>query len=127
MTPDELRSRYREYLDICNRHELDMLTGYLAERIRVNETSRTRSEYVDDLAALFESFPDYRWILVRDVVEEHWIAVHLRDSGTRAGPFRGAPGDGALVTTDEFAIYHFTEQGLIEHVETTADNARLTS
>lgn len=127
MTPDELRARYRLYLDACNRHALDEIADHVAENVRVNGLVQTRAEYVDGLATLFMSFPDYHWTLARDVVEGRWLAVHLRDVGTRTGAFLTAPGDGLRVTTDEFAMYHFTDQGLIEHVEVTADNARLTS
>lgn len=125
MRPEEVRARYRAYLDVCNRHALDELPAYLAGQITVNGVPKSSVQYVKDLEALFASFPDYRWTIARTVVEERWLAVHLRDAGTRAGAFRGGPGDGTRVATDEFAIYHFDLDGLIEHVEVTADNARL--
>lgn len=125
MTPEELRARYEAYLSACNRHDLDDVLTHLAPSIVVNEENKTPGAYVEDLAALLRAFPDYHWTLVRAVVEDAWIAVHLKDRGTRRGSFLGAPGDGTEVSTDEFAIYHFDEQGRIEHIEVTADNARL--
>jgi predicted ester cyclase len=90
----------------------------------VNGLSRSRDEYVDDIVATIEVFPDYRWELVRAVVEGEWLAVHLQDTGRRAQPFLGAPGDGTRVETDEFNLYRVVD-GRIHEVEGTADNARL--
>src|SRR5690349_4666243 len=53
-------------------------------------------------------------------------AIHLRDTGTRAGDFLGAAGDGARVETDEFNVYRLID-GLMVELEGTADNARLSS
>lgn len=53
------------------------------------------------------------------------LAVHLHDTGTRRGPFGGAPGDGHTVATEEFAMYHLNELGRISEVEVTADDAPL--
>jgi len=79
----------------------------------------------EDLARLDDTFPDYRWRVQRTVFETPWLAVQLRDSGTRRGSFRAAPGDGAVVTTDEFALYRI-QDGRIHEVWVTADNERLT-
>lgn len=125
-TREQILERYAAYLDACNRHALDEVTGFLAPTVEVNGEPRTRQEYAEDLRALFAAFPDYRWELVRAVVEGAWLAVHLRDRGTRLGGFLGAPGDGSVVETDEFAMYCLDAQGRIAQVEVTADNARLT-
>jgi predicted ester cyclase len=69
-------------------------------------------------------FHDYRWRLVRAVVEGEWLAVHLHDVGTRSRPFLGAPGDGSRVETQEFDMYRII-RGRSREVEGTADNARL--
>ena len=90
----------------------------------VNGVTRSRREYVDDIKATIEVFPDYRWELRRAILEGEWIAVHLRDSGTRRGVFLRAAGDGRTVETDEFDMYRIVD-GLIVEVEGTADNARL--
>ena len=58
----------------------------------------------------------------RVVLEGDWLAVHLHDTGTRAGDFLGAGGDGAHVATDEFNMYRVVD-GLIVELEGTADNA----
>ena len=125
VTREQMIARYAAYLDVCNRHAWQDLAPFLADTVVVNGQARTRGEYAADLAELDETFPDYRWELRRAVVEGDWVAVHLRDFGTRTGTFRGVLGDGSQVETDEFDMYRFVD-GLIHEVEGTADNARLT-
>jgi predicted ester cyclase len=121
---DVIVSSYREYLDACNRRDWAGIESHLAETIIVNGRPRTRDQYVTDIRATIETFPDYEWSLVRAVVEGEWLAVHLHDVGTRRMPFLGAPGDGSHVKTEEFDMYRIVD-GRIHEVEGTADNARL--
>ncbi len=123
-TRDDIVSRYLAYLDACNSRAWEELRGCLAETVRVNGMPRTQDEYLSDLVATTKAFPDYRWRLIRAVVEGEWLAVHLHDVGTRRGPFRGAPGDDTRVETQEFDMYRILD-GRIHEVEGTADNARL--
>jgi predicted ester cyclase len=121
---DDTVSRYLAYLDACNRRAWEELRGYLAKTVLVNGLPRTQDEYLADLVTTTKSFPDYRWRLVRAVVEGEWLAVHLHDVGTRSGPFRSDPGDDTHVETQEFDMYRILD-GRIHEVEGTADNARL--
>lgn len=119
-----LIARYCAYLDACNDRDWDALVRFLADRVLVNGQEQTPEEYVSNVRATVEIFPDYRWELRRAVVEGEWLAIHLHDTGTRARPFLGAPGDNSAVETDEFDLYRIVD-GLIHEVEGTADNARL--
>lgn len=121
---DDVVRRYLDYLDACNRQAWGDLPGFLAETVLVNGRARTRPEYVADVVATTNIFPDYRWRLRRAVWDGEWLAVYLHDSGTRVLSFRGAPGDGTRVETAEFDMYRIVD-GLIHEVEGTADNARL--
>ena len=121
---DDVVRRYLDYLDACNRQAWGDLHNFLAGTVLVNGRARTRPEYVADVKATTNTFPDYRWELRRAVWDGEWLAVHLHDSGTRAGAFLSAPGDGTRVETDEFDMYRIID-GLILEVEGTADNARL--
>ena len=121
---DEVVRRYEEYIEACNRRDWRKLGTFVADSVLVNGSARSRSEYVADVIATTEAFPDYRWELRRVVLEGEWLAVHLHDTGTRRGPFLDAPGDGARVETDEFDMYHVVDRLIVE-VEGTADNARL--
>jgi predicted ester cyclase len=121
---DDIVSRYRAYLNACNTRAWQDIRGHLAETVLVNGIPRTQDQYLSDLAATTEVFPDYQWRLVRAVVEGDWLAVHLHDVGTRCGSFQGAPGDSTRVETQEFDMYRILA-GRIHEVEGTADNARL--
>lgn len=121
---DAFIRRYSDYLDACNRRAWDELRTFVADRVLVNGSTRTRREYVADVMATTAVFPDYRWELRRVVLEGEWLAVHLHDTGTRRGRFLDAPGDGTPVETDEFDMYRIVD-GLIVEVVGTADNARL--
>ncbi len=123
-THEDVISRYLDYLDACNRQAWGDLPGFLAETVLVNGQALTRPEYVADVEATTNIFPDYRWELRRAVWDGQWLAVHLHDSGTRVSAFRGSPGDGTRVETSEFDMYRITD-GLIHEVEGTVDNARL--
>jgi predicted ester cyclase len=117
-------SRYRGYLDACNRRSWDDVGSYLADSIRVNGRTRSRAEYLADILRTTTIFPDYRWELRRAVCEGEWLAVHLYDTGTRRREFLGADGDGTRAETDEFDMYRIVDDLIVE-VEGTADNARL--
>lgn len=101
------------------------LRPFIADEVVVNGEKKSPEEYVEDFAQLDDTFPDYRWRVQRTVFETPWLAVHLRDSGTRRGPFHAAPRDGTVVTSDEFALYRI-QDGRIHEVWVTVDNARLT-
>jgi predicted ester cyclase len=121
---DALVERYMGYNAICNHHTFDELAPYLAEIVLVNGTRRTVQEYIDDLFDVHRAFPDYRWEVQRTVHEGPWLAVHLRDTGTHLGPWRGTAPTGRPLSTDEFAMYRFEDDRIAE-VWVTADNARL--
>ncbi len=96
----EVIRRYLDYLDARTRHAWDELPPFLAETVLVNGQSRTQAEYVADLMATIDVFPDYSWDLRRALVDGQWLAVHLTAGGTRAGYFLWATGDGSRVQTD---------------------------
>ena len=121
---DELLDLYAGYLEACNRHAWDELSPRLADTVLVNGVSISRAEYMANLAALQDVFPDYQWRLKRAVVEPPWMAVHLETSGTRRRPFLDAPGDGTRVSSDEFVMYRIERLTIVE-LWGTADNARL--
>ena len=124
MAREEMINRYVAYLDACNRRAWHELGAFVAASVLVNGEELTQREYVAQVMATIEVFPDYRWELRRAIVEGEWLAVYLLDTGTRAKPFLNAPGDGARVSTDELDMYRVVD-GLICEVVGTVDNARL--
>jgi predicted ester cyclase len=124
VSPAELRSWYEDYLDICNRHDLESLRDLLAPDVRRAHRPRGVDAWLDDLAALLAAFPDYQWKRIALVVEGDRVAAHLRGRGTHRGPFRGVAATGRHVNVAEFAFYR-VERGRITEFAGTADDAEL--
>jgi predicted ester cyclase len=84
---DELLDLYGGYLEACNRHAWDELSPRLADTVLVNGVSISRAQYMANLNALQDVFPDCQWRLKRAVVEPPWLAVQLETSDpiSRAG------------------------------------------
>ena len=84
---DELLDLYAGYLEACNQHAWDELSPRLADTVLVNGVSISRAEYMANLNALQDVFPDCQWRLKRAVVEPPWLAVQLETSDpiARAG------------------------------------------
>jgi predicted ester cyclase len=66
---DGIVSRYLDYLDACNRRAWEEVRTYPADSVLVNGSPQTKDEYVSDLATTVEVFPNYRWRMLRAVVE----------------------------------------------------------
>ncbi|MDH2444570.1 ester cyclase [Amnibacterium sp. CER49] len=124
MSPAELRLWYEDYLDTCNRHDLDGLRDLLAPDVRRAHLPRGADAWLGDLDALFAAFPDYQWKRITLVVEGDRIAAHLRARGTHRGAFRGIPATGRHVNAAEFGFYR-VERGRIVEFAGTADDAEL--
>ena len=124
MSPDELRYWFEEYLDACNRHDLDALRGLIAPDVRRAGAPGGADAWVRDVEALLEAFPDYRWKRITVVVEGDRIAAHLRTRGTHRGPFRGLRPTGRHVGVAEFAFYRIVGGRVAEYAGTD-DGAEL--
>ena len=59
----------------------------VGEHLVVNGQVRTAEEYVADLHLVVDAFPDYEWAAQRLVIEDPWISVHFKDSGTHISPY----------------------------------------
>jgi predicted ester cyclase len=124
VSPAELRLWYEDYLDTCNRHDLDGLRELLAPDVRRAHLPRGADAWLDDLAALFAAFPDYQWKRIALVVEGARIAAHLRARGTHRGTFRGVAATGRHVNVAEFGFYRLEGDRIVEFAG-TADTAEL--
>jgi predicted ester cyclase len=124
MSDGNVLEMYTAYLAACNDRAWNAIAGFVHSSVLVNGVQRTRAQYVDDIRQTINIFPDYAWELRHAVEQKPWLAVHLRDKGTRHQAFLGAPGDLSPVETDEFAMYRITDRRIAE-LWGTADNARL--
>jgi len=112
---------YAEFLDACNRHDLDAIRGFLQPSVRRAHLPGGADAWLDDLADLFHAFPDWTWRVVQTVADDHRIAVHTRAGGTHTGPYRGQAPTRRHVNVAEFAIYRL-ENGLIAAATGSGDH-----
>jgi predicted ester cyclase len=108
MQPWELRAWFEEFLDACNRHDVDAIGEFLDPAVRRSHRPAGAKAWIDDLDELFRAFPDWRWRRILLVVEDDRVASHVRGSGTHRGAYRGIPAAGAHVNVAEFAFYRVT-------------------
>ncbi|TQJ31523.1 ester cyclase [Microbacterium sp. SLBN-146] len=114
MEPWELREWYVEFLDACNRHDLDAIRAFLDPDVRRAHLPRGADAWIDDLADLFAAFPDWRWRRIQLVVEDDRVAAHARGSGAQSGAYRGIPPTRRHVNVAEFAMYRIVEGRIVE-------------
>ncbi|QIG39652.1 ester cyclase [Microbacterium sp. 4R-513] len=114
MEPWEMREWYADYLDACNRHDLDAVRGFVDPSVRRAHLPGGADAWVADLDDLFRAFPDWRWRRIQLVVEEDRIAAHLRAGGTHVGDFRGIAPTRRHVNVAEFAMYRVANGRIAE-------------
>ncbi|GAA5089287.1 hypothetical protein GCM10025760_12980 [Microbacterium yannicii] len=112
MEPWEMREWHAEYLDACNRHDLDAVRSFVDPAVRRAHLPGGVEAWVADMADLFQGFPDWRWRRIQLIVEDDRLAAHLRGSGTHLGTFRGIAPTRRHVNVAEFAMYRVVH-GLI--------------
>lgn len=117
---------HADFLDACNRHDLDAIRSFLAPAVRRAHLPSGADAWIDDLAELFRAFPDWRWRRIQVIVEDDRLAAHVRASGTHVGEFRGIAPTRRHVNVAEFAMYRVT-QGRIAEFSGTADHVELLS
>ena len=124
MSPDELRWWFEDYLDVCNRHDLDGIRARLAPDVRRAGAPGGADAWVHDIEMLLVAFPDYRWKRITVVIEGDRLAAHLRTRGTHRGDFRGVRPTGRHVGIAAFAFYRI-ERGRIAEYAGSGDDAAL--
>ena len=112
--PWEMREWYAEYLDACNRHDLDAIRSFVDPAVRRAHLPGGADAWVADMADLFRAFPDWRWRRIQLVVEDDRVAAHLRASGTHLGEFRGIAPTRRHANVAEFAMYRVTNGRIAE-------------
>lgn len=114
MEPWKLREWFAEYLDACNRHDLDAIRSFVDPSVRRAHLPGGADAWIADVADLFHGFPDWRWRRIQLIVEDDRIAAHLRASGTHAGFFRGIAATRRRVSVAEFAMYRVAAGRIVE-------------
>jgi predicted ester cyclase len=120
----EMREWYAEYLDACNRHDLDAIRSFVDPSVRRAHLPGGADAWIADVADLFRGFPDWRWRRIQLVVEDDRLAAHLRGSGTHLGAFGGIAPTRWHANVAEFAMYR-VKNGRIAEFSGSTDNRQL--
>jgi predicted ester cyclase len=114
-----MREWYGEYLDALNRHDLDAIRSFVDPAVRRAHRPGGVDAWIEDLADLFQGFPDWRWRRIQLVVEDDRIAAHLRASGTHAGTYKGVAPTRRHVNVAEFVMLGVTNGRIADSTGTT--------
>ncbi|MGC5170512.1 ester cyclase [Micromonospora sp. DT81.3] len=121
MEPWEMREWYADYLDACNRHDLDAIRSFVHPSVRRAHLPGGEDAWVADMADLFHGFPDWRWRRIQLIVEDDRLAAHVRASGTHLGPFLGIAPTRRHANVAQFGMYRVTNGRITEFSGTTGD------
>lgn len=124
MQPWEMREWYADYLDACNRHDLDAIRSFLAPAVRRAHLPAGAEAWMSDLADLFHAFPDWQWRRIQLIVEDDRLAAHVRGSGTHLGVFQGIAPTRRHVNVAEFGMYRVAGDRVVEFSGTTGEELR---
>lgn len=116
-----MREWFGEYLDACNRHDLEAIRGFVAPDVRRAHLPGGADAWIADLADRFHAFPDWQWRRIQLVVEDDRIAAHLRASGTHLGAFQGIAPTRRHANVAEFGIYRIAKGRITEYSSATGD------
>lgn len=119
-----MREWFADYLEACNRHDLDAVSGFIHPSVRRAHLPGGIDAWMSDLVELYAAFPDWRVRRIQLVIEEDRIAAHVRSSGTHTGSFRGVAPTGRHVNVAEFAFYRLAN-GRITEVTGSAEGELL--
>lgn len=109
-----MREWYADYLDACNRHDLDEVRSFVDPGVRRAHLPGGVHAWIEDLDELFRGFPDWQWRRIQLVVEDDRVAVHLRGSGTHLGRYRDVAPTRRHVNVAEFAFYRVVGGRIVE-------------
>lgn len=112
--PWEIREWFAEYLDACNRHDLDDIREFVDPGVRRAHLPGGADAWIDDLAELFRAFPDWQWRRIQLIVEDDRVAAHLRGGGTHLGSFDGVAPTRRHVNVADFALYRVAHGRFVE-------------
>ncbi|WP_223627195.1 ester cyclase [Microbacterium sp. EST19A] len=116
----ELREWFGDYLDACNRHDLDAIRAFVHSDVRRAHLPGGADAWIADVAELIEAFPDWQWRRIQLIVEDERIAAHLRGGGTHLGAFRGVAATRRRVNVAEFGMFRIVDGRVAEFSGTDA-------
>ena len=114
-----MRDWLADYLEACNRHDLDALRSMIDPGVRRAHRPGGVDAWLADLAELYRAFPDWQVRRIQLVIEDDRLAVHLRAGGTHTGSYRGIAPTGRHANVAEFAFYRLVSGRIAEFTGST--------
>lgn len=124
MSPEELSTIYREYVDCLNRKAWADLDKFVHIEVEHNGRKIGLSGYREMLESDFRAIPDLRFEIRLLVAQPPCIASRLHFDCTPAGDIFGLPVNGRRVQFDENVIYEFVDRK-IRRVWSVIDKAAI--
>jgi len=124
LTAEELRDRYRGYIDCLNRQDWRHLGDYVGDEVQRNGETLGLAGYRKMLEGDFAAIPDLVFKIDFIVSEPPTIAARLIFDCTPKGELFGLPVNGRRVSFTENVFYRFSD-GKIETVWSVIDQAAI--
>jgi predicted ester cyclase len=123
-TVEELRDRYRGYIDCLNRQDWRHLGDYVGDEVQRNGEALGLAGYRTRLEGDFAAIPDLSFKIDFLVSEPPHIGARLLFDCTPKGELFGLPVNGKRVSFTENVFYRFTN-GKIQTVWSVIDQAAI--
>jgi predicted ester cyclase len=124
MTKEDLRDRYRGYIDFLNRQDWRHLGDYVADEVQRNGEVLGLAGYRTMLEGDFAAIPDLSFKIDFIVSEPPFVAARLLFDCTPKGELFGLLVNGRRVSFTENVFYRFAN-GKIETVWSVIDQAAI--
>jgi predicted ester cyclase len=112
-----LRAIYKSYIDFCNAHDFQAMEKlYTVPAIHVNDEPWTPSKVTDQFRPLVEGFPNWHWEIRHFVIDDNFLSLHFKVTGTHLGIFQGVAPTGKKVETTQLTLYHVVDGGKFDAV-----------
>ncbi|AZS38609.1 hypothetical protein CVS47_03268 [Microbacterium lemovicicum] len=120
----EMREWHAAYLEACNRHDLPAIRAFVDPAVRRAHLPGGVEAWIEDMAELFQAFPDWQWRRIQLIVEDDRLASHTRAGGTHLGPLGALAPTRRHVNVAEFSMLRIANGRIVEF-SGTADNREL--
>lgn len=101
------RTLIDRYFGCLDRHDLESAAALLAPRWQTHGLvpyPLGREEWMQTLEALFEAFPDARFMMIDTLAEGERVAARHTFAGTHLAPFHGLPPTGRKVEVEAIVV-----------------------
>ncbi len=124
MTAQDLRNRYRDYIDCLNRQDWPALGQFVDPDVHYNGQCIGLSGYRRMLEEDYRAIPDLRFVIELLIADPPHIAARLCFDCTPVGECFGLPVNGRRVRFNENVFYEF-KAGQICNVLSVVDKAAI--